>query len=37
MNIVLCLTIKFVELKKMTLIFRSYRGFDNDFDQNIDQ
>jgi pimeloyl-ACP methyl ester carboxylesterase len=26
-----------LELKQMTLIMRSYRGFDNDLDQNIDQ
>jgi pimeloyl-ACP methyl ester carboxylesterase len=25
------------ELKQMTLIMRSYKGFDNDLDQNIDQ
>jgi pimeloyl-ACP methyl ester carboxylesterase len=28
---------EYQELKQMTLIMRSYRGFDNDLDQNIDQ
>ena len=28
---------EFQELKKMTLIMRSFRGFDNDLDQSIDQ
>ncbi|MEO5909656.1 MAG: alpha/beta hydrolase [Pelobium sp.] len=28
---------EFQELKQMTLIMRSYQGFDNDLDQNIDQ
>jgi pimeloyl-ACP methyl ester carboxylesterase len=28
---------EFQELKRMTLIMRSYQGFDNDLDQNIDQ
>lgn len=28
---------EFQELKQMTLIMRSYKGFDNDLDQNIDQ
>ena len=28
---------EFQELKQMTLIMRSYTGFDNDLDQNIDQ
>jgi pimeloyl-ACP methyl ester carboxylesterase len=28
---------EFKELKQMTLIMRSYKGFDNDLDQNIDQ